>query len=371
MFFFRLLFSLLSVGFIAASYVKPSKPDQAELPINMIVTEYVIVEPGGRETRSFERVGEKLHVSVGEITNEVVPHRDKSIVLRLMLDRRYRVVLFMAHFRAPPANLYDPLPVGNIKLRFLFTYTPSLRHKWDMGHTGVEFQRMYTPLSPLKPVREEYAVICKPGSVFPITLAVAAYRRTRTFRMLPISVDDRRWADRDARAVAMTQAVKSTTKPCDVHHSPPVLDRMGSPFVEVLLGKAVPHEIVEEHGHFARDGKHFFLFGYFRPHSRITRLVLSSTVSVEAEIHAPFYHRDVVEHDVFLLKAKSGVACEMHRVMDPSIFYRVIFKVLMTDLLNHEFTLMSYEQGEDFSGTAVDLYIPAWVKEGLPKEAAT
>lgn len=288
-----------------------------------------------------------------------------SRVLRLLgINLVKNEVYFRDYFRAPPLLGQSGEPSKNVKMSYRLTYRPEHTIKVYDRPTGNHNNYLeYLGIHEGKPYAD-FTVSCRPGSVFPIRLAVGNYSKKKPFLMQwePVT-DSSPEIQRYAQLVKLNEAEVFNSTQWKTDAAPPVLKLSEKHLGSVLLSLAMPLSEIERYAAVSQDEKQFFLTGYFRPSHELTRLVLSSTVPVEVDIHVPTLLDENSEYLVHTLKARDGMACQMKLPMDPELLYKVVI-VGNFDLEEyHDFTLYQYDPEDDFVGLDTELMIPDCKKE--------
>lgn len=325
------------------------------------------------EPNDYQRVGIR-HSLVERIDSIMIPSKDKSLLRRFGLNKLMRDVRFEAYFRAPPARRYLPPPFADETMTLYLILKPGTQIIFGEAMRQPQFQNS-TDIRDrivryLDTPHLEYYVTCQPGSVFPVSFVVKHFQRKNTFSLPVIETFGWRVHNR-AQPVSMTAAVVQQTRPGSVIREPPIIRLLDNRRGSVLLAKRLQEADIRAHAILSENEQRYALIGYFRPRHARTRLVLSATSLVEVEVHAPFPWESDSEYLVYTLKAEDGEACEMTRLLDPNLYYKVVV-VGLTDMLNEdEFTLMEYDPGNGFSGTGVTLFFSDAILNEPPRPDGT
>lgn len=201
-----------------------------------------------------------------------------------------------------------------------------------------------------------YKVKALPGSVFSISIKVmntlardrfsVEWVKTKSGNILP------------PQAVALEEAKEPEMFPVDWYFAPPALQLVPSPRGQVLLSQSLDSITISKYANISLDGKYFMLIGYFRPHFKTTRLVLSSTVLMGVGVYAPTLLQGE-ELPVYRLSSRDGIACELMVPMDPKLLYRVVVVAPNKPEVFLGFTLMQHDPENEFHSKGVNLLIPA------------
>lgn len=377
MFYFKILLGLLAVVSSASpvtyatahpeasAVTKPVESPQSDFNDKRVIGMVVChLRPSTKHDNASgvgKAVASDPMLFVDQISSDVVPLRDKSMLQRLGVTRLQRSISFVAYFRAPSADGDDSRPLANVEMTFNVMYEPGLKFKWGSSIDSFHFKYIKTLRVLGTQTRlTQFMVTCQPGAVFPITLKVFNFRRERPFHLLGIYArEGQMGAHQEAKAVYLMAAEEQIVRPQLLESIPPVLKLLGSTLGQVLLGRAVSGKTLDKYAVKSTDAREFALTGYFRPCLAETRLVLSSTVSVEVEIHRPTLLGGSEEYLVFILRAQNRLASELILPMNPDLLYKVVVRGFLSGLQYYDFTLVVYDPANEFVGAGVDLMIPA------------
>lgn len=350
----RLLLGLFAAGLAKASLVESSVVD-SQNPIHMLVYHYRGDASGEGSSSDYELSSTK-DKGAWRICRDMVPLQDKTLLQRLGMKKGKRDVYFLAYFRTPSSLDQDEQEVA---MKFTFESKAGLHVEWSPAPNIDHFAQVNTQFYPDKSTKTDFWVSSKPGSVFPIGLFVQDFRRNKHFCMLPIRAFRSRWmGPRYAQPVILKSAVVLKSEPDPKDTLPPILEFVENPRGNVLLAQALSADEYKNYVVSHEDSKNFTLIGYFQPLHDVTRLVLSSSIPVEAEIHVPTLLKESQDYLIYKLKAENGEACEMVLSMDTDLLYKVVVLGPMNRFFNHEFSLYQYAPENQFVGSGVNLLVP-------------
>lgn len=360
-----LLLGLLAVVSATAgpANTSDSVPQPTDL-VYLLVRHHRPIYPDEGIYKGHRLVTKTQDLMVENIASSSVPLKNNWFLLRFGRRQRERSVYFMAYFRAPPSPMRGVEPVSNVEMEFRFVHAPQLDFRWQVSSSANHFKYLGARPTSNGLHNSGYRVICKPGSVFAIHLKVKNFRRNMPFRMLRMYVThngQRQYAQIVGMQKPEIQKVEIPT----VEAPPPALEQLNSDSDRVLLSQPVTVTDIKRFGVVPEGGNEFYMTGYYRPRQAQTKFVLSSTVPVKVEVHAATHLKYNKEYALFTLEAHDGMACEMERLLDTKMYYKIVLMGTLSEQLRYDFTLLHFDSKNPLSGSGVVLLIPDFKKLAL------